>query len=156
MKLSDLLTFKGVRGPGLLQRCDPDGSFAGIQGDATTPCYDKYDNVINEHKPSGGGCQCARDIQLFKDNNILLDIQCRVSTGIYDTKQQRDGLAFCVDDDGIRSGPLVFVQYIEYLGCNSSMKCQNGNNDICDGACSGCSNDAYYYYQAEQTYFKYK
>ena len=48
---------------------------------------------------------CARDRFTLTEAGLSLTLECM--TGAYDTKQMKSGLAFCVDKDGVRSGPLV-------------------------------------------------
>lgn len=143
MELYDLMEFKGVQGPSTLLECDADGSYSGKQCEkGSCRCYDKYKNIIAGL--AGSGCQCARDLWMNQQMNINIEISCQVDSGSYKSIQTRGQYAFCVDDDGVRAGPLVYQSAAGKLGCEAAKKCQNGSKQSnCDNACQDCSQEDY-------------
>ncbi|XP_042207770.1 uncharacterized protein LOC121856343 [Homarus americanus] len=149
-ELVDLMAFKGVQGPSTLLKCDPDGSYNSKQCDTQMcRCYDKYMDQALSY-PSGDGCRCARDRQLYLENKIQLEIKCKVNTGTYEPIQPRGKYAFCVDSDGVRAGPMVYMEYIENLSCNTALSCQAAGGRACNMTCSKCPDEAYYKYDGNQ------
>ncbi|KAK3872394.1 hypothetical protein Pcinc_022521 [Petrolisthes cinctipes] len=111
-ELFDVMANRGVQGnPTPFFSCSLDGSYAGKQCDQTMcRCYDKYMNFLTA--PSGAGCQCARDKEYFKDQGIQKLVSCQVETGLYAEKQKSGGIVYCVDDEGVRSGPVVIMDVV--------------------------------------------
>lgn len=152
-KLLDAMTDSGVRGPESFAKCDQDGSFSSKQCDQTMcRCYDKYFYQSIAH-PSGDDCQCAEDIQYYTEINAKITVLCKVNTGAYAEEQtQGDSFKFCVDEDGIRSGPLVYSNQGDYtLDCANAKLCQEkgaSGGDFCSETCvaydgSPCPDEAY-------------
>ncbi|XP_071523244.1 uncharacterized protein [Panulirus ornatus] len=141
---------KGVMGSLSLVRCDADGSYSGEQCDLEMcRCYDKYDLQIAQ--PSGGGCNCARDRWLYGENNIIATFSCtspdQAVAGVYSSIQHFGNSAYCVDADGVRTGPMVDSQYASLLDCVMAAQCQMGNTAACSCACQECPITAYVKYQ---------
>ena len=51
--------------------------------------------------------ECAVDREYYKETNGKISVKCMVNTGSYAEEQVQGSFKFCVDKDGIRSGPLV-------------------------------------------------
>lgn len=47
------------------------------------------------------------DKQYYKEAGIAITVTCELNTGVYAEEQVVINNKFCVDEDGIRSGPLV-------------------------------------------------
>ncbi|KAK4316469.1 hypothetical protein Pmani_012371 [Petrolisthes manimaculis] len=111
-QLFDVMANRGVQGnPTPFFSCSLDGSYAGKQCDQTMcRCYDQYMNFLSA--PSGSGCQCTRDKEYFKNEGIQKLVSCQVDTGVYAEKQKTGGLVYCVDDEGVRSGPVVILDVV--------------------------------------------
>lgn len=141
--LSKLLKSKLVQPPSTTLTCDPDGSYAPIQYEGANPkCYDKYKTQI--YPTAGAGCQCRRDEVLFAREGIQVEMQCEVNSGQYTEKQMKGETIFCVDEDGVRTGPMVYEEgFGKMLDCGKAASCQNGDNDSCNGSCKDCPTDAY-------------
>lgn len=150
-KLLDAMTDSGVRGPESLVKCDQDGSYASRQCDQTMcRCWDKYFYQSIAH-PSGEDCQCAEDVQYYTEINAKITVSCKVNTGAYSQEQTQGNYKFCVDEDGIRSGPLVYNNPDYTLECLYAERCQeNGANDpqdycsrVCVVQAGECPDEAY-------------
>lgn len=150
VKLSEHMALKGVRGPYKLLVCDPDGSYSARQCDISScKCYDKYMDQPALTGSNSPGCQCARHTQLYQDAGVIVQLQCQLNNGNYTVHQkqgnsglQQAGTVFCVDDDGVRAGPLVYETWEENLLCNTAASCQT-NGVGCESACSNCDTTAY-------------
>ncbi|XP_042867027.1 uncharacterized protein LOC122249906 [Penaeus japonicus] len=142
MELYEVMARKGVQGPSTSLKCDEDGSYAGMQCSGNVcRCYDKYLNIIGGLTKTG--CQCSRDIWMNDQLNIAAGISCEVDSGSYAEVQTRSTYAFCVDEDGVRAGPLVHETVAENLACGAARLCQEGEDINCDKVCIGCTRDDY-------------
>ncbi|XP_066978895.1 uncharacterized protein [Macrobrachium rosenbergii] len=140
--LSDLLKAKGVQPPSISLSCDPDGSYSPVQYDGPdAKCYDRYYQWL--WSPAGDGCQCRRDNMMFKDLGIQVNVNCEVNSGMYEQIQTRGNTVYCADQDGVRTGPLVYKQYEAYLSCKEAQMCQAGTNRNCRLACEHCTREFY-------------
>ncbi|KAG0725329.1 hypothetical protein GWK47_038827 [Chionoecetes opilio] len=155
-ELMDHMLLKGVLGPAGEFKCDADGSFSGEQcilGQCR--CYDKYKDVILK-LASGGGCKCARDQWLYNSQeNSFATLNCAsprngADAGLYYTYQYYGDIGvYCVDQDGVRASPMVYIdslKKLEKLKCTEADKCQNGDNEACEGVCPDCDPSSYVYY----------
>lgn len=148
---------KGVYGPAGLYKCDPDGSFSGEQClHGECQCYDKYLSTILKAS-SGGGCNCARDQWLYSnEGNSHVKLYCaspsnKFDAGVYYTLQYYGDIGvYCVDQDGVRTSPMVYSEYVDHLDCEEAAKCQNGDNDACEKACLDCEPDFFVKYSTQE------
>lgn len=157
-QLMDYMLAKGVNGPANLYDCDPDGSFSGeqcIQGQCR--CYDKFLFSILKLS-SGGGCNCARDQWLYNNQeNSFATLYCAspssgADSGQYYTYQYYGDIAvYCVDQDGVRASPMVYMKYESKLNCEEAARCQNGANEACELACKNCKPYFYVNYKDSDT-----
>ncbi|XP_045126408.1 uncharacterized protein LOC123513343 [Portunus trituberculatus] len=141
-QLTEHMLAKGVHGPTGLYKCDPDGSFSGeqcIHGQCR--CYDKYyDSILK--LSSGGGCNCARDQWLYdSQKNSHVNLECATPAGLdsglyYPYQYYGDMGVYCVDQDGIRSSPMILREYEKLLHCDEAVRCQNGISEGCEKACA--------------------
>lgn len=155
--LYDTMEAHGTTGVSPFLKCDPDGSYSDTQFfDSNFECFDKYNEQILPVVPSPRGCNCARDHWLFDEIGLPFPYTCRdkydsdVLAGVYWEKQTIGNAAFCVDEDGARSGPAVKMEYVDLLDCSASSACQAGNNNMCEHACRGCLDDFYIKYKLPQ------
>ncbi|XP_063592346.1 uncharacterized protein LOC134769534 [Penaeus indicus] len=137
----------GTEGPSIRLHCDPDGSYSAEQCDYDMcRCYDRY---LNNLGISRGGCKCARDKQYYEEQQVLMEINCRApdggEAGTYSVVQKRGGYSFCVDEDGVRAGPLLCSDYESKLDCDLAMECQKGGDysKTCKKVCFNCPLEAY-------------
>ncbi|XP_069957398.1 uncharacterized protein [Cherax quadricarinatus] len=154
-RIVDRMHDKGVlQGPSSVLSCDPDGSYSAYQYDldGLYRCYDKYNNVIEQ--PAGGGCNCARDQKLYQESHVITTLTCETLdealAGVYLPIQSRGDTVFCVDQDGVRAGPIVYAPYRGYLHCDKGTDCQNGNYTACEQVCDPCPTSAYPAYTVNQ------
>ncbi|MPC14660.1 hypothetical protein E2C01_007430 [Portunus trituberculatus] len=100
-QLTEHMLAKGVHGPTGLYKCDPDGSFSGEQ------C------IHGHQKNSHVNLECATPAGL--DSGLYYPYQYYGDMGVY-----------CVDQDGIRSSPMLFE--------SATSKSKFSRNAFCTGA----------------------
>ncbi|XP_076056390.1 uncharacterized protein LOC143034341 [Oratosquilla oratoria] len=142
----------GVSGTTPNFKCDPDGSYNGLIKDTSNKyyCVDKYGVRYPGSVADERGCRCTRDLALLEENNRKTDLECDGNdSGVYNLRPITTERAFCVDEDGVRSGPQVKPEFAQNLGCEAAKACQEASDigdaeDFCERACSDCDiNDAY-------------
>lgn len=142
VKLVDGLAASGTKGPQGSSSCDEDGSYTSEQcGSYGCRCYDKY--YSQSYGLSGGDCQCIDDTRYYEEIGSNINPSCEVETGIYTSEQVVGMYKFCVDEDGIRSGPLVMDSDDYTLDCDNARLCQeNGAEENVVGI-NPCENTCY-------------
>ncbi|KAK7076743.1 hypothetical protein SK128_005368 [Halocaridina rubra] len=80
--------------------------------------------------------ECVRDRVMFTEDGIDISVTCQVNSGMYEELQPKENTVSCVDEDGIRNGPLVFSEHAEKLDCNYAIACQSHGGKNCERACS--------------------
>lgn len=139
-KVIEALDETGVNGPQTFANCDQDGSYESRQcNQELCNCKDKYNSATLCFSLEKD-CQCARDKKYYMDTNSKMTVKCEVNTGSYEEVQDQTAYKYCVDEDGIRSGPLVKKSKDYTLICDEAYLCQkNGANTAdrhCDKVCT--------------------